>query len=161
AKPAYKRLLSAQHSKTPTPGHKSEQHSNTSTLQHSHPPVPSPLSPLPLAMDTAIAAYVLQSGRSNYALRDLVQGYLEITPPTNGAEMSAALALLEPVMRDRLKKESQEKVLDEIELPLIPLLAEMEAIGIKVNPTVLHEFSKQLEVEIAKTAASIYLQAGN
>jgi len=111
--------------------------------------------------DSLIAGYVLQSGRSNYALRDLVQGYLEVTPPTSSAEMAAALSLLEPAMRERLGKESQTSVLDDIELPLIPLLAEMEHTGIAVDPGVLRDFSKQLEIEVAKTAQSIYEQAGH
>ncbi len=110
--------------------------------------------------DSLIAGYVLQSGRANYALRDLVQGYLEVTPPTNSAEMAAALSLLEPAMRDRLGKEGQTSVLDEIELPLVPLLAKMEYHGIEVDPGVLKDFSKQLEIEIAKTQQSIYEQAG-
>jgi DNA polymerase-1 len=114
-----------------------------------------------IACDTLLAGYVLQSGRANYALRDLVQGYLEITPPTNGAEMSAALSLLEPALRDRLQKEGQEKVLDEIELPLVPILAEMETTGIKVNPDVLKDFSIQLEQEIIRTAQCIHEAAGS
>jgi DNA polymerase-1 len=110
--------------------------------------------------DSMIAGYVLQSGRANYALRDLVQGYLEVTPPTSSAEMAAALSLLEPAMRERLGKEGQTPVLDDIELPLVPLLAEMEHNGIAVNPDALRDFSKQLETEIARTAQSIYEQAG-
>jgi DNA polymerase-1 len=113
-----------------------------------------------MRFDSMLAGYVLQSGRANYALRDLVQGYLELTPPTNGAEMSAALSLLEDAMRDRLQKESQTSVLDDIEQPLVPLLAEMEAYGIKVDPHVLREFSKQLEIEVLKTAECIFEQAG-
>lgn len=114
-----------------------------------------------IRFDSMIAGYVLQSGRANYALRDLVQGYLEVTPPTNGAEMAAALWHLEPAMRDRLEKEGQTKVLDEIELPLIPLLAEMENFGIGLSPNYLGEFSKQLEVEIVKTAQCIFDAAGS
>jgi len=113
-----------------------------------------------LRFDSLIAGYVLQSGRANYALRDLVQGYLEITPPTNGAEMAAALSLLEPAMRDRLGKETQESVLNTIEEPLIPLLAQMEQAGIGVDVNALREFSKQLEIEVAKTAQCVFEAAG-
>jgi DNA polymerase-1 len=110
--------------------------------------------------DSLLAGYVLQSGRANYALRDLVQGYLEVTPPTSGAEMAAALSLLEAPMRERLGKEGQTPVLDEIELPLVPLLAEMEHYGVEVDSGVLREFSKQLEVEIGKAQALVYEYAG-
>ncbi len=113
-----------------------------------------------LGFDSMLAGYVLQSGRSNYALRDLVQGYLELTPPTTGPEMAAALSLLEKPMRDRLEKESQTSVLDTIELPLVPLLAQIEQTGITVRPEFLRDFSKMLEGEIESTATRIYATAG-
>lgn len=109
--------------------------------------------------DSMLAGYVLQSGRSNYVLRDLVQGYLEVTPPTTLAEMTAALYQLESPMRDRLKKENQESVLDEIELPLTPILAQMEEVGIAVDAQVLGDFSKKLEAEIQELATKIYDEA--
>lgn len=110
--------------------------------------------------DTMLAGYVLQSGRANYALRDLVQGYLEATPPATGAEMTAALALLEGPMRDRLDKEGQTSVLEKIEQPLVPLLADMELAGIRVDPAVLRAFSSELEGEIARLTEAIYTEAG-
>lgn len=110
--------------------------------------------------DTLLAGYVLQSGRANYALRDLVQGYLELTPPTTGAEMCAALSLLEAPMRERLEKEGQTSVLTTIELPLVPMLAEMELAGIAVSREVLGEFSAMLEGEIVKLTQAIHEEAG-
>jgi DNA polymerase-1 len=110
--------------------------------------------------DSMLAGYVLQSGRSSYALRDLVQGYLEVGVPSTTAEMAAALGLLEGAMRDRLGKESQTSVLDDVELPLVPILAEMENYGIEVSSDFLGEFSKSLEIEIQKLTQSIHEQAG-
>jgi DNA polymerase I len=110
--------------------------------------------------DSMLAAFVLQSQRSSYSLRDLVQGYLDVQAPTKPEEMAVALHLLEPVLRDRLKKEEQEQVLDEIELPLVPILTEMERYGIKTNRDQLREFSKTLEVEIDKVTRNIYALAG-
>jgi DNA polymerase-1 len=114
----------------------------------------------PPRFDSMLAGYVLQSGRSSYALRDLVQGYLDVAMPQTTEEMAVALGLLEAPMRDRLEKESQTRVLDEIELPLIPVLAEMENYGIMVSREFLQEFSKSLEIEIVKLASSVYEQAG-
>lgn len=110
--------------------------------------------------DSMLAGYVLQSGRTNYALRDLVQGYLELTPPTNTAEMTAALSLLEKPMRERLEKESQTSVLDDIELPLVPVLARMEEAGIRVSPQFLKDFSVSLEGDIASLQKAIWEEAG-
>ncbi len=110
--------------------------------------------------DTFLAAYVLRSERSTYALRDLVQGYLDVAPPANAAEMASALYLLEGTLAERLEKESQTKVLQEIELPLVPILSEMEKIGIRTDRNQLREFSKSLEVTIDQTSRKIFELAG-
>jgi len=110
--------------------------------------------------DTLLAAYVLRSERSTYALRDLVQGYLDVAPPTSAAEMSAALYLLADSLSDRLEKESQTSVLQDIELPLVPILSEMESIGIRTDRNQLREFSKSLEVTIDQTSRKIFELAG-
>lgn len=113
-----------------------------------------------VAFDSMLAGYVLQSGRSSYALRDLVQGYLDLTPPTSMADMSACLYRLEGVLSDRLAKEGQDRVLLEIEQPLIPILAEMEVAGICLDGGYLEEYSKELLVGIEEIARSIYEMAG-
>lgn len=110
--------------------------------------------------DTLLAAYVLRSERSTYALRDLVQGYLDVAPPTTAAEMAAALYILEGTLADRLEKESQTKVLQELELPLVPILSGMENLGIRTDRNQLREFSKSLEVTIQITTQKIYELAG-
>jgi DNA polymerase-1 len=110
--------------------------------------------------DTLLAAYVLRSERSTYPLRDLIQGYLDFAPPTRPEELAAGLYHLEAPLRERLEKEEQAKVLDEIELPLIPILAEMENLGICADREQLREFSKTLEVTIDQTANRIFEIAG-
>ncbi|MBS1716961.1 MAG: DNA polymerase I [Armatimonadetes bacterium] len=112
------------------------------------------------AFDTMIGGYVLQSGRSNYALTDLVQGYLEIQSPTDAASLAASVFLLKDVLNTRLERESQVPVMQEIEMPLIPLLAEMENYGIEVSAPALREFSKQLEQQIAITTTKVHELAG-
>ena len=110
--------------------------------------------------DTYLAAYVLRSERSAYALRDLVQGYLDVAPPANAAEMASALYLLEGTLADRLEKENQTSVLKDIELPLVPILCEMENIGIRTDRSQLREFSKSLEITIEHTTQRIHELAG-
>ncbi len=110
--------------------------------------------------DSMLAAFVLQSQRGSYSLRDLVQGYLEVQPPTTPEEMAVALHHLAPVLKDRLVKEDQEKILNEVELPLVPILTEMERFGIRADRDQLREFSKTLEIEIDKLTRSIHQLAG-
>lgn len=113
----------------------------------------------PPGFDSTLAGYVLQSGRSSYALRDQIQGFLEYVPATI-AESASGLFHLKAAMLDRLGKEGQTSVLTDIEQPLVPILAEMERLGITVSSDVLLDFSKQLEVSIGQTAQLVHELAG-
>jgi DNA polymerase-1 len=114
----------------------------------------------PPRFDAYLAGYVLQSNRSSYAITDLIRGYLEVAQPTSTEQLAGSLFLLEKAMREQMVKEDQQRVYDEIEAPLMPILAEMENIGIRVNKGILREFSKSLEIEIDKLSHSIHEQAG-
>ncbi len=110
--------------------------------------------------DTMLAAYVLRSDRATYPVRDLIQGYLDVSPPTDPAGMAAGIYLLHKVLTDRLEKEEQLSVLKDIELPIVPILAEMERYGICTDREGLREFSKTLEITIAQEAEAIHGLAG-
>ncbi|MFQ3677170.1 MAG: DNA polymerase, partial [Fimbriimonadaceae bacterium] len=114
----------------------------------------------PVAFDTYLAGYVLQAGRSNYSLRDLIQGYLEIEPPEKPSGQAEALRRLRDTMQARIEKEGQQRVLFEVELPLTPVLAEMECLGIRTSAEFLQDFSKSLEREIEQAAARVHELAG-
>jgi DNA polymerase-1 len=110
--------------------------------------------------DTLLAAYVLQSARSSYAIQDLAQGYLQEPPPHSPEGIASAIyRLAEPLTR-RLEEDEQWRVYDEIEAPLAPVLARMEATGIAVNARDLEEFAKELSVEIDRVEHEIYRLAG-
>jgi DNA polymerase I len=110
--------------------------------------------------DALLAAYVLRSERSSYPLRELIQAYLEVAPPEGPEQHVVGLFYLEDTLRTRLEKEDQERVLDSVEIPLIPILARMENLGICADRTQFKEFSAELEVVIAKSSARIHELAG-
>jgi DNA polymerase-1 len=112
------------------------------------------------AFDSLLAAFVLQSGRSGYALEDLAQGYLDEPPPTTLAEKASAIYRLQEPLTDRLNKESQWRAYAEIDLPLAPVLAEMENFGILVDVPLLREYSKSLGTQIQQIEAHIHELAG-
>lgn len=114
----------------------------------------------PVGFDSLIAGYVLQSGRSNYILGDLVQGYTDYAAPGTPEESAASLLVLRDAMVRRLEKEDQLRVLETIELPLTPILAEMEVAGIRADRDQLREFSKELSVAIESSTKKIYELAG-
>jgi DNA polymerase-1 len=112
------------------------------------------------AFDTLLAAYVLQSGRSGYELADLAQGYLDESPPQTIPERASAISRLVEPMTDRLQKEQQWSVYDDIEMTLVPILAQMESVGIGVDCDRLREFSKSLTVQIGQLEMRIHEVAG-
>ena len=110
--------------------------------------------------DTMLAGYVLQSGRHSYELDGLLTAYLDVPEAGTDDQRAVGLLHLHRAMSERLEAESQMSVLRDVELPLVPLLAEMEGYGISVSRSLLNEFSKSLQVEIEKTQTLIHELAG-
>jgi DNA polymerase-1 len=110
--------------------------------------------------DSMLAGYVLQSDRGGYDLGDLIAGHLEVPRPERPEEKAAAIGMIEKPMREKLRAEGQEKVLDEIELTLVPVLAEMERHGILLDAKYLGEYSQSLQKGIDQVKAHIYALAG-
>ena len=67
---------------------------------------------------------------------------------------------LKKVFEPKLKETGVEKLFNEIEMPLVPVLASMEAEGVKLDVEVLKEFSKKLEGEIKELEKKIFELAG-
>ena len=67
---------------------------------------------------------------------------------------------LAEVLWDRLKGKNLVKIFEEIEMPLIPVLAEMENNGIKVDTGGLKVLSEKVNQEIYKLEKKIYEFAG-
>lgn len=112
------------------------------------------------AFDTLLAAYVLQSSRSNYDLEDLARGYLNESPDPSAAGAASAMDRLVEPLTKKLVEEEQWRVYDEIEAPLAPILAKMEHVGIKVHAKELEEFAVELADEIQRVEREIYAIAG-
>ena len=68
------------------------------------------------------------------------------------------------IIADQFQKELREnnvqELYDDIEIPLLPVLVEMETTGVKVDQSVLSDFSKQLSAELKTLEKQIYQQAG-
>lgn len=110
--------------------------------------------------DTMLASYVLQSSRSSYQFGDIAQGFLDDGMPETDAERALALYRLVEPLSERLKLEEQWPVFADIELPLAPVLAKMEALGVLVDTGMLAKYSEQLAQTITDTQAKIYEAAG-
>lgn len=110
--------------------------------------------------DTALAGYVLRSDRANYTLNELIQNYLSVTTPNSAEQKAIAIFRLHDALEKQLIKESQDFVYHQIELPLIPVLADMEKVGVKISKNHLEDFSHSLESKIELLSQQIYELAG-
>ena len=122
--------------------------------------------------DVGVAAYLLESDRSDLSARSLAETYLkgslpEATDDLPEAALSAVAArLLRPVLEKRLAADvtaegrSSAKVFSQIEMPLLPVLLEMERAGLHVTPDILARQSQELGAEIDAMVARIKEAAG-
>lgn len=124
--------------------------------------------------DTVVAAYLLDSDRSEFDEAYLADTYLQMAlPAARGAEgagedapapaartAALTLALVAP-LRECMARENAANVFDGIEMPLVPVLAKMERAGMLVDPERLHSLSEGLETQIAEVERSIRDLAGD
>lgn len=124
--------------------------------------------------DTVVAAYLLDSDRSEFDEAYLADTYLQMALPAargaggagEDAPASAArtaaltLALVAP-LRECMARENAANVFDGIEMPLVPVLAKMERAGMLVDPDRLHSLSEGLATQIAEVERSIRDLAGD
>jgi DNA polymerase I len=52
------------------------------------------------------------------------------------------------------------KVFETVEIPLVPVLTDLEFQGVRINETFLNDYSKQLEIEMLSVEKDIYIMAG-
>ncbi|MFK5856936.1 MAG: DNA polymerase I [Bacteroidota bacterium] len=96
-----------------------------------------------------------KKGRNQLSMRNI-----DIEKVKEYATEDADITLqLKHVFEPKLKETGTNKLFEEIEMPLVPILASMETEGIKLDVPALNEFSIQLEKEITKTKAVIYEHA--
>src|SRR5206468_10603897 len=133
-----------------------------------------------LAFDAMIAAYLLESGQRALALRDLAWAKVQVEIPSvvsllgvgrkaiTMAEMSIAdcgsyacqeallVERLVPILQVELEEASQTKLFREVEMPLVPVLADMERVGIAVDSPYLAQLSVELETCTGRLEGEIY-----
>jgi DNA polymerase-1 len=138
-----------------------------------------------LRFDSMVAAYLLNPGRRNLGLKeqafeqlgvimtpiaDLIgTGKQQITmarvPIRTAAEYAGAdadmtlrlMRQLEPQIRER----GLDKLLADVEVPLIPVLARMELAGIRVDPEFLRHMARDLDEQLKALEANIYAAVGH
>ena len=121
--------------------------------------------------DVLIAAYLLESTRTSYPIAFLAQIYADVDAAHSvpegfdeaafrTAENADFVARLAPILRAKLRDNDLENLYDEIELPLIPILADIELTGMKVNGDSLKKFSEYISGELESLREKITNIAG-
>jgi len=125
--------------------------------------------PLPVAFDTQIAAYLLNASLRSQTIADVAHERLDVTlPPAAdvpvavriGLDALAALAVREP-LQTALAESKLDRLFTEIEMPLIPILAEMEAAGVAIDRDALANLDVEFGGEMDRLQSEIYLDVGH
>jgi DNA polymerase-1 len=75
--------------------------------------------------------------------------------------LDASLAQeLGPLLWDKVRQKKMDRLYEDIERPLIGLLARMEVVGVRIDPAVLKAMSKELEAETGRLEKQIHALAG-
>jgi len=116
--------------------------------------------------DTMIAAYLLAPGRRDYSLAAVAEVDLGITLSGEasgdacGYRAQIVLQLAE-AFAPRLSSDGLVSLFTEIEMPLVPVLVEIEATGIGIDLAWMAEISRDLEGQLAEITKTIYTLAGD
>ena len=120
--------------------------------------------------DTQIAAYLVNAALRAQKIADVVGERLDLVLPpaaaglppvaTAGLEALSSLAV-RPSLEQALRDEGVERLFAEVELPLIPILARMEAAGIALDRAALAELEREFAAEIARFEGEIYAAVGH
>lgn len=113
--------------------------------------------------DTAIAAYLIDSAKTSYALSTLINEYLleEMTGNEDELKIRTCFKLnkVYEVLEKKIREENMEELYYKIEHPLIFVLSSMESIGFNVNEEKLNELAIKFKEEISKTEKEIFALA--
>jgi DNA polymerase-1 len=116
--------------------------------------------------DTALAAYLVDPGRSTYDIDDLTRELgvaIEVAADEEtaaGVRAAAAALRLHPELLERVEEREMGELYRQIELPLVPVLAAMEATGIHVDIYRLGEIAAKLGDQVDELEERAYELAG-
>ena len=110
-------------------------------------------------LDLMMYEYVLNPGSGNAGINSLLSMFVGKTL-SKDTSCAPFLAELEEKLREKIDADGLARVLFEIEIPLINVLAETEKNGFKIKPDSIMEFGDALGELAEGLANKIYMQAG-
>ena len=109
---------------------------------------------------TQLYSYLLRPTTANHNFADVVMRQFNATLGGGPGERADYLQRLGPMLRAQVEQQELTRAYEEIDLPLAPVLADMERIGIRVDPKVLDAMSQSMEKEVRRLEKEIWELAG-
>ncbi|MBZ5694263.1 MAG: DNA polymerase I [Acidobacteriia bacterium] len=109
---------------------------------------------------TMLYSYLLRPTTANHAFAEAVLRQLNQTLSGAPGERADLLLRLAPALRAEVEKQGLAEIYESIDLPLAPVLARMEATGVRVDPHELDRISAKAQEEIGRLEKDIYELAG-
>ncbi len=110
--------------------------------------------------DPMLYSYLLDPTYSSHRLADVALRRFNLKLAGELAESADIAGRLAGTLRTEVEQAGLSKLYEEMDLPLVPVLARMERAGVKIDTVALGKMSTELEREIAAKAKEIYEVAG-
>jgi len=110
---------------------------------------------------TQIYSYLLKPTTSKHDFADVIFRQFNLAIGGGAGERADFLQRLAPLLRAEIKAQELESVYEKIDLPLAPVLADMERVGVRVDPKVLEKMSQSMEKEVRRLEKEIWEMAGS
>jgi DNA polymerase-1 len=110
--------------------------------------------------DPMLYSYLLDPTYSSQALPYVALRRLNLKLSGNLAEVADVTGRLATELRKEVEEQKLTGVYDDIDVPMVPVLARMEDAGVKIDTTVLGEMSVKLQREAEAKARDIYERCG-
>ena len=109
---------------------------------------------------TQLYSYLLRPTTANHNFGDVV--FRQFNAPVGAAPGKHAETLhkLAAALRAQIEEKKLDRVYETIDLPLAPVLAEMERVGVRVDPKALDAMSQMMEKEVRRLEKEIWDLAG-
>jgi DNA polymerase-1 len=111
--------------------------------------------------DTSLYSYLLDPTYSSHTLPEVALRHFNLKLGGSVAEAADISGRLATTLRKEVEEAGLSKLYNEIDLPLVPVLARMERAGVAIDRTALAKMSKRLEGEIDAKAKEIYECCGS
>lgn len=134
-----------------------------------------------IAFDSMLASYLLKPSKNTHNLKEIAKSYLDrdvskfdeldledddfrslpLPEAMDYAVKDAEVIWpLKKILEDKLRERNQLRLLREVELPLVPILRDMEIRGVRFEPEKLKEGKAKLEKQLEELQAQINKLAG-